>query len=131
MRSLLLCCCLVVGCEPTADADLFGLWSNLDQGEQLVFEFAANGDELDLTDKYKIYRLYSYGQGDDPRVVQRGGYDVTEQVLVQEVSWCEDNAQIGQSYGNDIYRSTKKKLVLESESMSNGKRVFEAVDSLP
>lgn len=131
MRLALLVCCVAVGCGPTSDADLFGMWSNLDDGEYLVFEFAQSGDEDELTGESPIFRLYSYGEGDEAEEVQRGAYYVEEQVLVQEITWATDSAQIGQAYGNDIFRSTEKKLVLESVSAANGKRIFDAVDTLP
>jgi hypothetical protein len=118
-------------CGPIGPTELYGLWGNLDAGTWRVFEFSETLDDPDLAGSSPAYRVYVFEEATEATVVQRGGYDVVEDVLVTSVVWAEDAAQVGQTYGNAIVRLSRSVLVLEVTSTADGQRSFDALDQIP
>jgi len=129
----------VGGCDsddamPT-DADLVGLWVNVDAGQVRAFRFLAAAppeSSAALTAKPFVYELYFYAAGSAPAIAQRGHYSVRFERLVTEVVEAPlDPSQVGRMFGNDVRGFTGRSVTLESESAASGERIFKLSTALP
>lgn len=134
-------------CMPTAPADLYGIWSNLDAGTLRVLEF---GDDLGVAELDGVepdFQIYNYAEGGDPVVVQAGWYEIeTIEAEVADPILNPDpdeggtflvvHATIGDAgmvgdFANKVVAWSASKLTLESDTAENGQREFQKVRELP
>jgi len=135
---LVLVTTLLVGCGPQipTEAEIHGIWGNLDAGTWRVLSFSDTGTEADVAGMSSVYRIHVYADASTPEEVQRGVYDVaTEEgagFLVTTVTWDTDMAFGGMSFANEILGFTASTgLRLDVPGSPEGERTYEPFESLP
>lgn len=152
MRPLLACLILtcLVGCMPTTADQLFGIWTNLEDGFWRVLEFDDSLDAEGLDSVEPDYRIYNYDEGAEAVAIQAGWYEITR----EEAGFVDPLLGIGDEedgrahtylvwhlvdaagnpsddFANEILGWSAGRLTLQSDTAEDGERVFEKADALP
>lgn len=135
-RAVLLLSLLLTACSGTPDeADLEGLWDNLDEAAAThrVWDFRASSSEVpEFAGKSHVYTLYLYPKGSPSVSVQRGTYAITEGSLVTTALTSQSQADVGKSFSNGITAfEAGVSFTLDKTTGADGTRTFLKVAKVP